>query len=342
MTQIRQQRGTPSSDLGDDPIFGTARETRYFSLGRHALAAALRMLDVTSYARLLMPEYICRDVLASLHLTHVRPCWYPVGTDLAPAIDPADWPDADAVLAVDYFGFPQDMRPFRRYAERTGAYVIEDNAHGFLSRDETGAWLGLRGDIGLFSLRKTFLLGTGAALVVQNEKLVHVLGSQLPAEGPMPSWGVRLRRGLRTATGSRLPERLLADIARMIRRIRTGYAIPSPDGDAERVIPLSPAPSADLRTRLKTFDLTQEIKRRRALYGVVADDLRSADCDPVFEHLPEGTVPYGMPVYCDDLRRVERVAFRHACDVFRWPDLPDAIVASAPAHYHRLHVVNFL
>jgi hypothetical protein len=265
-----------------------------------------------------------------------------VAENLGPATNPDVWPAADVVLAVNYFGFPQDMKPFRRYAERTGACVIEDNAHGFLSRDETGAWLGLRGDMGIFSLRKTFLLGTGAALTVQNMSRAVCLADQLPADGPEASSGVCWRRLLRRVTRSRMPERLLAEVARMGRRVATGYDIPPAAADAERTIPAPPSPARDLVDRLQVCDGTAETRRRRELYAAAAGDLSSVDCAPLFPCLLEGTVPYGMPVYCDDAKVLVAVARRYACDVFPWPDLPAAVASDAPPHYRRLHVVNFL
>ena len=69
-----------------------------------------------------------------------------------------------ALLAVNYFGFAQDLAPFREYCLRTGATLIEDNAHGFLSKDTSGVLLGTRADLGITSIRKTFRLVNGAAL----------------------------------------------------------------------------------------------------------------------------------------------------------------------------------
>src|SRR5581483_6103533 len=125
---------------------------------------ALRAARIKGGDAVLLPEFICRDVLASLHAVGADAVWYPVSSDLLPASSPATWPQARALLAVNYFGFPQDFEPFRAYAARTGAVLIEDNAHGFLSRDQTGRWLGTRGCAGLFSIRKSLPVPDGAAL----------------------------------------------------------------------------------------------------------------------------------------------------------------------------------
>ena len=82
---------------------------RYFSLGRHALAAGLRALGVGAGQSILLPEYICRDLLAAVHAVGALPVFYPVALNLCPATPQENWPAASAVLAVDYFGFPQPL-----------------------------------------------------------------------------------------------------------------------------------------------------------------------------------------------------------------------------------------
>ena len=50
------------------------------------------------------------------------------------------------------------------------SWIIEDNAHGFLSNDEKGVCLGSRTDIGLLSIRKSAFLPNGAAMIINNKK----------------------------------------------------------------------------------------------------------------------------------------------------------------------------
>lgn len=119
-------------------------DIRYFSLARHALIEALRVAGVGHGDKVLLPEFLCRDLLASISALGATACWYPIGLDLSPSTPPSTWPDAKVVLAVNYFGFPQKLDVFHQYAANSGAIIIEDNAHGFLSRDENGRWLGAR------------------------------------------------------------------------------------------------------------------------------------------------------------------------------------------------------
>ena len=328
-----------SSHLAASPLHNAAA-VRYYSLARHALAAGLTALGVRAGARLLLPEYICRDLLAALQGVGVVPVYYPVDTRLAPALPPEQWPEAAAVLMVDYFGFAQDMVPFERYRARTGALLIEDNAHGFLSRDAAGCWLGRRGDAGLFSLRKTFLFDNGAALVLESGE--QRLAPQLVEADASGVASIRMRRALQSLPAGRSLAAGAALALRAVRKWRTGNTIAPPAADAESVIPGVANPCRGLGAMLGACDFPAEALRRRTLYLQLEQRVRALGMTPVFERLPDSTVPYGLPVYCDDPSPLKRLAAALHFDCFRWPDLPDALAARAPSHYRQLHVVNFL
>ena len=153
---------------GPWPLSGVFQHDRvyYYSFGRHALHQALRSGGVVSGDVVLMPELICRDLLSAVNALGATVKYYSVGRDLQFNDDLKTLPHAKAIVAVNYFGFPQDLGPFRQYCEKNESLLIEDNAHGFLSHDENFNLLGTRGDVGVFSLRKTLPLYNGAALVV--------------------------------------------------------------------------------------------------------------------------------------------------------------------------------
>ncbi len=319
---------------------------RFFSLGRHALVEALRAAGTKAGDKVLLPEFICRDVLASLAAVGADVVWYPIAEDLRPASSPETWPEASAVVAVNFFGFPQPFDPFRDYAARTGAVLIEDNAHGFLSRDEAGQWLGTRGDVGIFSLRKSLPLADGAALAVRNERIVQALAEPVNPAGrgyaPRSVWRARLRKmpvaGVAAANG-------LTAWTRLVRRICSGHAIPPPDEAAERAIPYPPAAHSGLMANLASLDLQDEIERRRSLYREAETTAVSFGIVPLFPTLPPLVSPYGFPFRTDRenmLRRMRHWAKRRGIEIIRWPDLPRAIEKNLPACHRTMWLANFL
>ena len=330
-------------ELGPFPLEAD-RGVRFYSLARHALLQALKMSAITAGQRVLMPAFLCRDLLAPL--ARVTPAWYAVDQRLQPVDAPDQWPMAAAVLAMNYFGFPQDLAPFRAYAARTGAVLIEDNAHGYLSRDDDGNWLGLRAPYGVFSIRKTLRIPDGAALVVNDLQGQERLPPPLPFDGlglnPAQRHKARMRRIpmlgnalLRTSTV----------LARQVRKFRTGSELPRPDPYSEFELPAGANPWSGLSDAFRSIDVDAEILRRRQAYEACAALAASAvGVDPIFKELPAHCAPYGFPFRSDPAGRqaMQGFADRHGFDLVTWPDLPGAIVEHAPEHYRNVLMVNFL
>ena len=122
-------------------LLSESTNTRLFSLARYAIYEALQVAGIEYGDAVLMPEYVCRDIVAPVRECGANVLFYKVNADLSPLEHPNKWPKAKVVIAVNYFGFPQDINPFNRYSKKRGATIIEDNAHGFLSKDLSGTWL---------------------------------------------------------------------------------------------------------------------------------------------------------------------------------------------------------
>ena len=328
------------------PAFLGNGQIRYYSLARHALIEALRLVGVGPGSKVLMPEYICRDLLATLHLLGATPCWYAVAPDMEPAEAPAEWPVADIVIAVNYFGFPQNLEPFKTYAQLRAAVVIEDNAHGYLSRDQNGNWLGCRTGLGVFSLRKTLRIPDGGALWISPEFAEHKLPLQIAFNGSGVNSAQLIKARLR-----RIPllgesaYRLSIATARKLRKIRTGSTNPLPDPASEKLIPVPANPwkslLKDISENIRSF---HEIERRRVAYkncALVGEDVGAV---PVFPELTEHCVPYAYAFRGNKeaMLRMQSYAAHQGYDFVSWPDVPNEIARRAPPHYLNVFLINFL
>lgn len=322
-----------------------AAEFLYFSLGRHALHAGLRALGVGKGDFVLMPAFICRDLLAAVHAIHAEVVFYPVDERLAPHFLPVAYP-VKAVISVNYFGFPQSLEVLRDYCARNGAALIEDNAHGFLSRDEDDVPLGTRGDLGLLSLHKTFSLPDGAVLVFNRKGGSHKLPIALPCRDdrlPMSFTVKRILGAIQNATGVRV--RTAGEkVARFIRTVRTGHALPPSLAVSELEIPGDPAIHCKSLRMLGTVNPVSEVRRRRLLYQRFHNDLAGFGIEPIFGNLPDGVCPYGYPFRADAARAaaVVDLAQKRGFDCSIWPDLPSAVADNAPGFYRNVWWINFL
>lgn len=322
------------------------RPVRYFGYGRWALFEALRVIGCAKGDSVLLPAFICRDLLSAVNTTGASPVYYDVDRQLQLSASPDALPSAKAVLAVNYFGFPQSLEPFQRYAARTGAVIIEDNAHGFLSRDEEGQALGTRGDIGIFSLRKTLMLPNGAAMVVNAHDKSYTIKPQIEFKQAGLSISFATKHFLKNSPW-RINLRMiryLISFIRTVRKIKSGHWIAPSAPDAEFRLPKSAAPCMKLQYFLDHLDADQEISRRRELYRLLDSGMKQTGVEPVFASLPEHVVPYAYPFYASDNRigRAKEVLKKLELECFSWPELPDNLAPEAPDEYKSVWMIPFL
>ncbi|MDA8094307.1 MAG: DegT/DnrJ/EryC1/StrS family aminotransferase [Betaproteobacteria bacterium] len=319
---------------------------RFFSYGRQALFAALSLSGVGKNDTVLLPEYICRDTLSAIHALGAKVSYYPVGEALECSVAEEALPQAKAIVAVNYFGFPQDLSVFQAYCERTGAVLVEDNAHGFLSRDQEGRLLGTRGDIGLFSFRKSVPLINGSGMLINNPEKLGEIPCQIPfVDYPVPSM-FKLKKLLRRLPRFGMTGLLygLVRFDRKIRVVRTGAEFVKSGAEAERVLPGSPEPDSRFLRALESLDDRCEAARRRTLFLAIKDAVEQMGGTPLFPDLPEHVVPYGFPFRAagDTVPAIRKTLERCYIDFHPWPELPTEIDGNASEAYKSVHLVNFL
>ncbi len=319
---------------------------RYFSFGRHALVEGLIIAGVKKDDRVLLPGFICRDVLSAVNSIGALPSYYAVDKEFKICTSLDDLPHAKVILAVNYFGFAQNLSPFREYCNRTGAILIEDNAHGLFSQDEDGRFLGTRGDIGIFSFRKTIPIPDGAALVINNPDIAYKLKPQIQFNGKYEPASFKVKQWLRRLVpliGTTSIQSIISCI-RFFRKLRTGYEIYPSTPDAEYILPVRVAPCANLFSYLSSVDIVEEKIRRRELYVWVDTLLKHLDCEPVFKTFPDHVVPYSYPFYMkpSKISKIKAILKKQSLQCFQWPDLPEAMKPVSPEHYKNMWNVQFL
>lgn len=311
----------------------------YFAFARHALVAGLQHLGIQPGDEIGIPELICRDVLASIAEVGAKAQFYPVDQALRPT-GCGTAGSARAVLMVNYFGFPQQIADFTGLWPH--AVLIEDNAHGYLSRDSDGILLGTRTPVGITSIRKTIHIPEGALLTTGSPLEQHL---EQPIVDRRPSRSFLFRDFAATAERSTgLPVQQVSRLAiRTVRRFRTGSTLPLPDPRSEISLPIPATISHWSMNKIKNLDGHREVARRRHLFNMFLNELPSNQIQIVFTALPEGCSPYGFPFISPVIpTSIRRLARRHHCEVISWPDLPGASTVASDHFYRNLKVVNFI
>ena len=251
-----------------------------------------------------------------------------------------------AVLAVNYFGFAQDLVPFREYCLRTGATLIEDNAHGFLSKDTSGVLLGTRAALGITSIRKTFRLINGAALYFSGAEYSGLVAEQLEFQNGATPKGFLLRKvSAQIQRSTKIPTLSLFQFTiRMIRMIATGSRLPKSTHESETELPTHVAPHRSVKELIGSLRPKVEVERRQKLFAEVHKRVKDLDVEVIFSDIHPGVSPYGLAFIgdSDSLSLVRNKLRGLSVEVIHWPDLPDAVNVPEDHFYRNIWVVNFL
>jgi dTDP-4-amino-4,6-dideoxygalactose transaminase len=170
------------SDL-DLPSFFSSRQTKFYSSGTAALAAAIKAAMASKKSvnpdavEVILPAYACPDLVSAAVFAGARPVLVDLEPD-RPWMDLSLLTDAItrntvAIVAVNLFGISERWLQLRRIAEQFEVLLIEDSAQYFPGASEASNW---HGDLVVFSFgrgKPVSLLGGGA--VVSEGKTLHDL-----------------------------------------------------------------------------------------------------------------------------------------------------------------------
>ena len=319
----------------------------FYAYARHALVTALRMAPVTTGSTVLIPHFICRDVLASISAVGAKPVFYDIDDDLQVSQNTM-LPSAAAVLAVNYFGFPADLGRLRQQLSDPTTIIIEDNAHGWLSADENGVPLGTRTALGITSFRKTIRVVDGAFLDWNIDQLsASVVTPNQPTsrtEALPPSFRIR---AVIASIDQRSSLPLMAAGRRSIRRLRSLTGATPIDERAEEELRL-PAHEAIHESSLEQFgrtNLIAEVARRRNAFTRCQTLAERFNIHTPAVDLGPHVSPQGFPFFADS-GSVD--SFRTAVtraklgEVVSWPSLPTATMLSPTSKLRNVCLVNFI
>ena len=308
----------------------------FFPYARYAFLECLKVLQVNS---VYLPAFICRDMLAPINSLNLKYYFYEVDENLNPILEDVK---SDAILLVNYFGFSNDMRPFVEYKKKYNAIIIEDNAHGFLSKDKNGLLLGTRGDIGLLSIRKTVFLPNGGALLVNSDSLKkHEFKSSM-VKSSFEDQHYLKKLNLKRKLFSKYLGIFVLLTRRLLRYIKTGDTIPLPDPLSQKEMPLNSYLTPILKNASLNIDIESEINRRREIYTNIEQYAKKFNIKPIY-NLTEYSCPFEF-AFIDDgnYKEFEVHLLKKGFFILPWPDLPNEIVEDAPKFYKNVKVVPFL
>src|SRR5579863_5795183 len=106
----------------------------FVTAARIAIAHALELAGVRPGQKVLVPAYHCIAMVEPIVYLGAQPVFYALRKDLSVDLDDVGARidgDTRAFIAVNYFGFPQDLLALRRFCDDRRLVFIEDCAHSF-------------------------------------------------------------------------------------------------------------------------------------------------------------------------------------------------------------------
>lgn len=263
---------------------------RLYRLGRHALWHGLQSVELSDGDEVLVPAYHHGSDVGALVEAGLRCRFYEAGERLEP--DPAELEGllgerTRALYLIHHLGFAQDAPRWRRWCDERGLLLIEDVAMAWLAELD-GRPLGSWGDIGFFSLWKTFGLPDGGALVCERPL------------APLPR-----RRALDARELALSHAKWLAQRWGWIRHLRPGgggepgfdperaFAVDFVPGDRER------GPAASSLFLLKRLCRGDVAEQRRRNHGRLLELLGDRVPAP-FDRVQPGSCPFATPILTED------------------------------------------
>ena len=258
-------------------------------MGRDALSLAVSCLELKPEDTVLLPAYLCREVLRPF-LGKTRVMFYDIRPDLA--ADPATIRQIVAktkvkvMMIINFFGFLQPYRKeIKEICSERGIILIEDCAHSLLTEGS-----GDVGDISIYSFRKILPVPDGGGLTMN-----------LNGNAPSPEFYPTLysnvlsiliiTKALLDVKVDSLSRAGLAD-----KKTNLSSAGPATDR-CGRVLPLS----SFTRNGMGNMSFPEIVEQRRTDFTYWQDVTRKTEkIAAVFPELPLGVCPLGYPVKVKD------------------------------------------
>ncbi|MGB1108748.1 MAG: aminotransferase class I/II-fold pyridoxal phosphate-dependent enzyme [Gammaproteobacteria bacterium] len=325
---------TPLFELAD--LFGRpfaeslflANSARVTASGRSAIAQALRLLNIGSGDRVLVPAYHCPAMIEPVNWAGAEPLFYPLTEtlDVDPdALEKLRDDRCKAVLAAHFFAQGRDMGPLREWCDQHGIALIEDCAHALFSHVNHQP-VGQTGDYAIASLWKFLPTGEGGVLYSARHALPDL------GLGDGPSDLKALYRLIEEASGKGRWS-LLKPTFMLLNKLRGRHSAVEPaDGGKP---PSSGMPdyslsdadafagAGELVDHLRSTSFDQgKADRRRELFRRIREATESMPgCQAFPLSLDESDVPYVVPLLLEQPERHFPLLKQAGFPVWRWEDL---------------------
>jgi len=311
---------------------------------RYAIAHALEQIQMSPGAEILIPAYHCTVMIEPIIKMGGKPVFYKITPSLDTDINDVHkkiTPRTQAIIAVNYCGFIQNMAEVSILCQKKNLILIEDCAHSFFGQ-KNDVTVGGHGDYILVSARKFFPVNEGGVLLIRD------IPQNLPQQRK-PNFVISLKSFLTLIERSLKFERLwllipVIELFNFFKRVFKNHTKKNIESNQlshhsseigiiqegentynHHMINKKPAfVDSLLPAFLNSVNITQ---CRRKYYLWLSNEFKKMpNCKLIIDHLSDGIVPFMLPVYIENLEKYFP-AFEDAAipmqrfAQFLWPDV---------------------
>lgn len=336
------------------PIYDT-KNCALFALGRNAMYAACKILNLKPQDEVLTPAFDCDGSLQPFKVMECKIVFFrsdphTFNADMDDIKDKIT-PKTKLIHIINHFGFPQPWEKLLSLRHETGIPILEDNAYSLFSAIGNRLF-GTFGDISVFSLRKNLPLTDGGLLRINNPKYSFKLASK-KAPWLHPSETLRLPSILKNNLGFRS----FSQRVKQVFKLSAGTEPPPLFSEKERGYPewkLRDAidrkfacdylrPMSKLAVyQLSKFsqqDYSDIIDKARYFYDYLSNQISGLPGIRVlWPKLPKKTAPFCLSCLVETRRDVFLAVLRKEYNVMAWPTLSMSVIGQL----NRFPEVEFL
>lgn len=306
MREIGSEFSLPTEYLREKNTYQFAGYSDYpakvfLSSGRGALRLIAKGLKARKEDEVLLPAYLCKEVVKPLKDELLKARFYKVDRTLGVDIDDLGnkiGKKTRALLFIHYFGFPEPrMHEIKALCEGK-VLLIEDLVQSFLTRHH-GKILGSVGDATISSYRKWIPIPDGALLGINNT-LFHV---PLVKKKP-PDKNLYVKNRLQ---GLELKGNCLKHPTFSKEAFRKLFI------SADKLLDTTPVEMSDYsRKMLLKFDFDAIVSKRRENFRYLLSRLVGfKSVNPLHRELPAGVCPLGFPILAEDRDGLKKMLIRN-------------------------------
>lgn len=155
------------------PSLYQSRSILYFTAARYALLHALKEIDAKKNDEILIPAYHCEAMIHPVLDAGCIPIFYKIKENFSTDIEDLEkliTIKSKAIIAVNYFGFIQNIKDVRKICNNNNLTLIEDCAHSLFG-SSNGITVGQTGDYTIGSTKKFFPVAQGGILTCNKDNL---------------------------------------------------------------------------------------------------------------------------------------------------------------------------